>query len=70
MSDRELYATQIARVVEYFGGLETVALIMNVPPGDLLAWASGRVRPPTDVFLRLVDLYSECSPEARRAAFA
>jgi hypothetical protein len=54
--DKELYASTIASVVEYYEGYPTLALILNVSVDDLRRWAEGRSRPPTDVFLRIVEL--------------
>lgn len=54
--DREMYASTISSVVEDYDGYETLALILNVSVEDLRRWADGRSRPPTDVFLRIVDL--------------
>lgn len=66
MSDREMYASTIFRLVDYFGGYERVALILKVNVDDLERWAEGRARPPTHVFLRLVDMKD--SPPAAQAA--
>jgi hypothetical protein len=54
--DRELYASTISSVVEYFEGYGTLAVILNVNVDDLRRWAEGKSRPPVDVFLRIVDL--------------
>jgi hypothetical protein len=54
--DRELYARTISKVVDYFEGYETLALILNVNVDDLRRWADGRSRPPTDIFFRIMDL--------------
>lgn len=54
--DRELYIRTISSVVDYFEGYETLALILNVNVQELRRWADGRSRPPTDVFLRIVEL--------------
>jgi hypothetical protein len=54
--DRELYIRTISSVVDYFEGYETLALILNVNVHELRRWADGRSRPPTDVFLRIVEL--------------
>lgn len=53
--DRELYASTISSLVEYFEGYETLAVILNVNVDDLRQWAEGRARPPADVFVRIVD---------------
>lgn len=54
--DRELYTRTISSVVDYYEGYETLALILNVNVDELRRWADGRSRPPTEVFLRIVDL--------------
>jgi hypothetical protein len=54
--DRELYTSTISSVVDDFEGYETLALILNVNVEELRRWADGRSRPPSDVFLRIVDL--------------
>lgn len=54
--DREFYTSTISSVVDYFEGYETLALILNVNVEELRRWADGRSRPPSDVFLRIVDL--------------
>lgn len=54
--DRELYIRTIAAVVEDYEGYATLALILNVRVEELQRWAEGRSRPPTDVFMRIIDL--------------
>lgn len=54
--DRELYTRTISSVVDYYEGYETLALILNVNVDELRRWADGRSRPPTAVFLRIIDL--------------
>jgi hypothetical protein len=54
--DRELYTSTITSLVDYFEGYSTLALILNVNVDELRRWAEGRSRPPTDVFLRMIDL--------------
>jgi hypothetical protein len=54
--DRELYTRTISSVVDYYEGYETLALILNVNVDELRRWADGRSRPPTEIFLRIVDL--------------
>jgi hypothetical protein len=56
VTDKDLYAGTIASLVDYFGGCETLALILNVQVDDLCRWAEGKARPPTDVFLKIIDL--------------
>ena len=48
--------SEINALVEYFGGYEMLARIINVRVEDLRAWAEGRTRPPTDVSFRLLQL--------------
>ena len=55
-SDRGLYTEVIGSLVDYLGGYQTLALILNVQVNDLCRWAEGKERPPTDVFLKIVDL--------------
>jgi hypothetical protein len=54
--DREIYTSTISSLVEYFEGYGTLALILNVNVDELRRWAEGRSRPPTEIFLRIVDL--------------
>ena len=58
VTDRDLYAQTICTLVEYYGYTD-VALMLNVPMADLQRWCSGKSRPPTDVFLRIIDLSRE-----------
>ena len=55
-TDRDLYTEVIGSLVDYLGGYQTLALILNVQVNDLCRWAEGKGRPPTDVFLKMVDL--------------
>jgi hypothetical protein len=61
MSDKDLYADLIARLVDYFGDYGTLAAVLNVDEGHLQDCARGKRRPPTEVFLRAVDLANELS---------
>lgn len=54
--DREIYTRTIASLVECYDGYATLALILNVRVDELQRWAEGKARPPTDVFLRMIDL--------------
>ena len=51
--DRDLYANSIYRAADTVGGLDTLALILNVRLCELTAWTEGR-RPPTDIFMKIV----------------
>ena len=67
MTDKDLYANLVASLVDYFGDYSTLAAVLNVEKDDLQDWRQGKVRPPTDVFLRAVDLANELSAaEAER----
>ncbi|MGQ0650993.1 MAG: hypothetical protein ACT4P4_01810 [Betaproteobacteria bacterium] len=59
MSDREMYASTICGLIDFFGGFEVVARILNVTVAELESWADGRVRPPTECFLRLIDMRND-----------
>ena len=48
--------SEINSLVEYFGGYEMLARILNVRVDDLRAWAEGRVRPPRDISFKLLQL--------------
>jgi hypothetical protein len=55
MPDRHPYAATICGLIDYFGGYETVARILNVTVAELEGWAAGRAKPPTEAFLRLIN---------------
>ena len=59
MTDKDLYANLMASLVDYFGDYSTLAVVLNVEKDDLQHWGQGKRRPPTDVFLRAVDLANE-----------
>ena len=56
MTDRDLYIDVFADVADRMGGHEALALKLDVNIDVLFTWATGRARPPTDVFLRTVAL--------------
>ena len=58
-TDRDLYTQAIERLVDYYGSYERPARILNVSTTDLHRWAHGEARPPTDVFLKVLDLNEE-----------
>ena len=55
VTDRNLYVDTISDVVEYYG-YRRLALILDVKLDDLDGWSEGKSRPPTDVFLRIIEL--------------
>jgi hypothetical protein len=56
VTDKELYAATIARLLDDFGGYGTVANILNVSVGDLERWSVGKARPPAGIFFRMLHL--------------
>ena len=63
VTDRELYSRTTAAVIAYYG-YTYLACILNVKVWDLDRWARGEARPPTDVFLRIIDLANAQAEEA------
>ena len=55
----------LERAEEILGGPDEVAAYLRVPRVHLRIWMRGMFSPPTDVFLKLVDLISEENPAAR-----
>jgi hypothetical protein len=55
VTDRDTYAATVCGLIEYFGGVH-LARILNVPMEDLQRWATGKGRPPTHVFFRMLNL--------------
>ena len=58
VTDRDLYVRTIGDVIDYYGETQ-VALILNVTTEDLDRWLTGRSRPPTELFFRIIELKSE-----------
>ena len=58
VTDRNLYVRTVGDVISYYGYTH-VALILNVRIDDLRRWSAGVGRPPTDVFLQIIDLKNE-----------
>jgi hypothetical protein len=58
VTDRDLYVRTISDVIEYYGDTH-VALTLNVRTEDLQLWMAGKSRPPTHVFLRIIELKGE-----------
>jgi hypothetical protein len=55
-TDKDLCMEAIDSRVDDYGSYERFALILNLSAADLYRWARGRARPPTDVFLKILDL--------------
>ncbi|HUQ74066.1 MAG TPA: hypothetical protein VM183_05010 [Burkholderiales bacterium] len=64
-TDRDFYRAVLAGALESFG-VETLAIILNVPVVEVMRWAQGRSRPPAPQFLQVIDLM--WPSEAARAA--
>jgi hypothetical protein len=54
-TDKELYAETICGLMDYYGD-RNLARILNVTVDDLYRWSSGTSRPPSEVFLRIINL--------------
>lgn len=57
-----VYARTLARAAEVAGGPEVLSGLLKVTPSHLDSWLRGFGIPPTDVFLRAVDLLDEEVP--------
>jgi len=62
-TDRDLYRSVLADALENFG-VNTLALILNVPAHEVTRWAEGRTRPPAALFLQVIDLLWPPEPPA------
>jgi hypothetical protein len=58
VTDRDLYIRTITDVIDYYGYTH-LALTLNVSIDDLDRWLAGEGRPPTEVFLRIIELKNE-----------
>jgi hypothetical protein len=58
VTDRNLYVRTITDVIDHYGYTH-LALVLNVSIDDLDRWLAGESRPPTDVFLRIIELKAE-----------
>jgi hypothetical protein len=58
VTDRNLFARTITDVVDHYGYTQ-LALHLNVSLDDLDSWLAEESRPPTNVFLRILELKSE-----------
>jgi DNA-binding transcriptional regulator YdaS (Cro superfamily) len=55
----DVYLRTLQRAVQIAGGEQALALRIKVTPSHLALWLRGLEQPPTEVFLRAVDLVSE-----------
>jgi hypothetical protein len=58
VTDRDLYIRAITDVIDHYGYTH-LALTLNVSIDDIDCWLAGERRPPTDVFLRIIELKAE-----------
>jgi hypothetical protein len=58
VTDRNLYVRTITDVMDHYGYTQ-LALYLHVSIDDLDRWVAGEDHPPTDVFLRILELKSE-----------
>jgi hypothetical protein len=58
VSDRDFYTRTITDVIDHYLYTQ-LALYLNVSIDDLDCWLAGESRPPTDVFLRILELKAE-----------
>jgi hypothetical protein len=56
--DRNLSARTVTHVIDHYG-YTRLASILNVRIDDLHSWVAGQTQPPTDVFLRIIELKGE-----------
>lgn len=53
------YRAALARAAGLLGSARALSLRLRVPMADLTRWLAGEGKPPTDVFLRVVDILVE-----------
>lgn len=57
-TEKDFYAGMIAGLMDYYGDIH-LARILNVRVGDLHQWSTGKGRPPSDVFFRMINLATQ-----------
>ena len=55
-TDLERNARVVREAAEFFGGYETLALVLNVRAEQLVAWGRGLARPPVRQLQRIIEL--------------
>ncbi len=66
-TDRDFYKPVVSSAVDEFG-VDTLAVLLNAPAGEVTRWAEGRSRPPTHLVLQIIDLMRSKGAEERRAS--
>jgi len=51
-----VYSRTLQKAADLLGGRKKLARILRVPMKDLEAWIADEVKPPLNVFLRVVDI--------------
>ena len=51
-----VYARTLRRAAELVGGERELAAQLKVSPSELTLWFGGSVQPPTNIFLKAVDI--------------
>ena len=62
-TDRDFYRSVLAGALDNFG-VNTLAVILNVPALEVTRWAQGRARPPAALLLQVIDLMWPQTSEA------
>jgi hypothetical protein len=57
-TEKDFYAGMIAGLMDYYGDIH-LARILNVRVDDLHQWSTGKGRPPSDVFFRMINLATQ-----------
>ena len=56
MADWERQARVVREAAEFFGGYDTLALVLNIRAEHLVAWGHDLVRPPARQLQRILEL--------------
>ena len=57
-----LYARCTKRAAELLGGFDELGAHLSISPVILKRWAQGQGAPPTDVFLKIIDIVLSDGP--------
>lgn len=63
VTDRDFCRFVLAGALESFG-VNTLAVLLNVPSAEVMRWAQGRARPPAPMLLQVIDLMWPASAQA------
>jgi len=55
----EVHIRTLKRAAEIVGGIDTLAVRLNVTSNDIAAWISGEATPPADLFLKAAEIITE-----------